>query len=203
MGPALIDLYSTSYNETSKRKTTEIKNDRKDGNGNTGTIIKNKKNLNNKIEKKLPSLRNLLFDSSNDTKDYHSLSGYNSNGELLVNISEEEEKASAESENAKNDDKKRRSNSEFYKSSSDGCKVKQLISPNSIPTSSSSMQILNNETKSKQQSQVDFGKIIARFPVIYVGQKFLDKKYTFPMLKWLVAETRYTIRIFYTEISII
>ena len=188
MGTALIDLYSSNYNESTSRRSSN------DGNGNTGTIIKNKKSIKESNNKKLPSIRNLLFDSNQnkiETKNYYALNDFASGG-LLVNINEEEEKLIGKKEDLKLNEKRKRTNLE-YKSSSDGYKVKPLISP--TRSASNSMQILNNaDIKLRQNSttghQIDFGKVIARFPMIYVGCKFLDKKYTLTMLPWLAADFR-------------
>lgn len=190
-GTALLDLYSTNYNESTSRKSSCSN----DGNGNPSTILRNKKTTVVK-EKKSFGLRDLLFDSSppasaanqeSASPAYHTLSEY-PHTELLVNISEEETPTNAnERQPVDQATNKRRSE---YKSSSDGCKIRPLIAQ--MPTSSS--MLLNNEIKLRtgsSQHQIDFGKVIARFPMIYVGQKFLDKKYTLPMLPWLVAEFRW------------
>lgn len=216
-GTALIDLYSTNFSESNSRKS----NSSNDGNGNSTSIIKNRTTTSIvKDQKKTSSggLRNLLFDSSNKSKQqkneptspyaYHTLSDYPHN-ELLVNISEEEEKpvqitsdekllndqstpvpAPTTADKLSNNNKRHKNSSEF-KSSSDGAKMKQFI--NKIPISSSMQTINDKEIRSRQNStqhQIDFGKVIARFPMIYVGQKFLDKKMTLPMLRWIVAEFR-------------
>lgn len=191
MGTALIDLYSSNYQESTSRKPTSTN----DGNGNAGTIVRNKRPIIK--DKKLSGLRAILFDSSQSKNEsnYHTLSGF-TNGELLVNISEEEEKTPND-EQAKECkegvDKRSRSGQEFCKSSSDGCKIRPALITQ-VPAGGSMQVLSNGEIRSRQRSasgnQIDFGKVIARFPMIYVGQKFLDKKYTLPMLPWLVAEFR-------------
>lgn len=196
MGTALIDLYSSNYQESTSRRSASTN----DGNGNAGTIVRNKRSIIK--DKKLSGLRAILFDSNPskvNESNYHTLSGF-TNGELLVNISEEEEKTpndeQPQTKELHEKDAKpgadKRSGPEFCKSSSDGCKIRPLITQ--VPAGGS-MQVLNNvETRPRQRTssgnQIEFGKVIARFPMIYVGQKFLDKKYTLPMLPWLVAEFR-------------
>ena len=183
MGTALIDLYSSNYQESTSRKSASSN----DGNGNAGTIVRNKRSIIK--DKKLPGLRAILFDSNANKvaeSTYHTLSGF-TNGELLVNISEEEEKATTD-ERTENGTKNQRSSPEFCKSSSDGCKIRPLIAQ--VPAGGSTQVLNQNEIKNRSSSQIDFGKVIARFPMTYVGQKFLDKKYTLPMLPWLVAEFR-------------
>lgn len=226
MGPALLDLYSTSLGSSNGRKkkpdSVEAKesplpldqrpllSDAENSNsdqrpptkqrslplsgfvrtsGSSGmTGLFRKASPRDSSTKSLPGLRSLLFADTTISSTGSAIPTSSSNvssNDILVNIREEDEhRPDSRSTSVLSSSKHA---SEFQKSSSDGCKVRGLLTvDSSLSSNSTSMQHLGAiNTGSSSTAQ-----LITRCSAWYVGELPLEPLQTMAMLPWMVAEFR-------------